>query len=330
MLPKISVITPSFNQGHFIEQTIQSVLSQAYPALEYIIIDGGSTDDTVSIIKKYEKHISYWESEKDNGQSEAINKGFKRATGDVINWLNSDDYYEPGVLLKIGEAFNDENVNVVCGRSKVFGNGKNHLTNGTDIYADNLFKTIGWARIDQPETFFRFSALREIGFVNEELHFVMDKELWLRYLLKYGLDNVLKLPIPFVNYRLHENSKTVSLQDGFEEETRNLFYTLARKFSLKHFYFFLEQKFETRLLALNGYEQIIDRKKANQIVNYYFLQQALVNYAKDNYALAKDFIIHIAVNELQNSDQKELRTIQNRMKLPLGVKRFFHFVKGNK
>src|SRR5688500_3818909 len=98
MLPKISIITPTYNQGHFIEQTIQSVIEQDYPNLEYIIIDGGSTDDTLSVIKKYEKYISYWISEKDKGQSEAINKGFKKATGDVVNWLNSDDYYEPGVL----------------------------------------------------------------------------------------------------------------------------------------------------------------------------------------------------------------------------------------
>lgn len=96
--PKITLVTPSFNQGEFIEETIRSVLLQNYPNLEYIIIDGGSTDDTVAIIKKYEKYISYWISEKDKGQSEAINKGLKIATGEIFNWLNSDDYYAPGTL----------------------------------------------------------------------------------------------------------------------------------------------------------------------------------------------------------------------------------------
>jgi glycosyltransferase involved in cell wall biosynthesis len=326
-LPTISIITPTYNQGHFIEQTINSVLDQNYPNLQYLIIDGGSTDDTVNIIRKYEKYISYWVSEKDKGQSEAINKGFTRATGEVVNWLNSDDYYEPGVLSKVGEAFKDENVNVVCGRSRVFGHGDTYVSNGTDLYPENIFKTIGWARIDQPETFFRYSTLKDIGFVNEGLHFIMDKEMWIRYLLKFGLTNVVKLPGVFANYRLHGNSKTVSLQKGFEEETRNLYYTIAKRFCPETFSGFFEQNFGAQLLPLEGYDQLLNKEDAYHIVNYYLLEQALMEYAKDNYPAAKNLIAQINIDALKAPEQKELHTVLKRMKIPLIVKRLFHSIK---
>jgi glycosyltransferase involved in cell wall biosynthesis len=103
--PKISIVTPSFNQGRFIEKTILSVIEQDYPNLEYIIIDGGSTDESVEVIKKYDQHLAYWVSEPDRGQSHAINKGFERATGEIFGWLNSDDWYHPGALKAVAEAF---------------------------------------------------------------------------------------------------------------------------------------------------------------------------------------------------------------------------------
>ena len=118
-LPKISIITPSFNQGQFIEETIRSVLLQGYSNLEYIIIDGGSTDDTLEIIEKYSDFITYWISEPDEGQSHAINKGLAKATGEVFNWLNSDDYYLPNALLSLGQYFADhKDTNIFCGQLK--------------------------------------------------------------------------------------------------------------------------------------------------------------------------------------------------------------------
>ena len=103
--PKISIVTPSFNQGIFLEATIQSVLNQNYPNLEYIVIDGGSTDNSVKIIKKYEKYLSYWVSESDRGQSHAINKGFTISTGEIMGWLNSDDLYTSGALNHVANVF---------------------------------------------------------------------------------------------------------------------------------------------------------------------------------------------------------------------------------
>jgi glycosyltransferase involved in cell wall biosynthesis len=145
--PKITIITPSFNQGKYIERTIQSVLSQDYPNLEYIIIDGGSTDQTVDIIKKYERHLKYWVSEKDNGQSHAINKGLKYATGDIINWLNSDDYLEPQALNVIAESFNSD-IDIFCGYANLIYD-KNIIKKQTSKLTGSVEKLIATGHIMQ-------------------------------------------------------------------------------------------------------------------------------------------------------------------------------------
>src|SRR3990172_6693239 len=115
--PKISIVTPSFNQDQYLEETILSVINQNYPDLEYIIIDGGSTDNSIDIIKKYEKHLTFWVSEKDKGQCDAINKGLKKCTGDIFNWLNSDDHYFPGTLQKVAESFSQPGKYAEIGRA---------------------------------------------------------------------------------------------------------------------------------------------------------------------------------------------------------------------
>lgn len=121
--PRISIVTPSYNQARFIEETIRSILLQGYPDLEYIIIDGGSTDDTVAILRKYEKHLAYWVSEKDRGQSHAINKGMERISGDVWMYQNSDDLLSRGALAAVADRFADPSVSWVGGASENFGIG---------------------------------------------------------------------------------------------------------------------------------------------------------------------------------------------------------------
>jgi len=119
-LPRLSVVTPSYNQGRFIEETIRSVLLQDYPNLEFIIIDGGSTDNTIEVIKKYETWLAYWVSESDRGQSHAINKGIIKATGEILFWLNSDDVVLPGAFKKIAGVFSDNpEIKMVIGQAKV-------------------------------------------------------------------------------------------------------------------------------------------------------------------------------------------------------------------
>ena len=209
--PKISIVTPSYNQGKFIEQTILSVISQNYPNLEYIIIDGGSTDETVDIIKKYEQHITYWVSEKDNGQSHAINKGIEKCTGEIFNWLNSDDWYEPNALFIVASAFmSKKSIQFVSGyENHVLENGTVILDNGTYL-RKTIEQTIEDCHIAQPSTFFKLDAIRLVGGVSNDLHYIMDGELWVKLLLLYGEHNFKKIDKAFVNFRIHAFSKTTS------------------------------------------------------------------------------------------------------------------------
>lgn len=229
--PKISLVTPSFNQAQYIEQTICSVLDQNYPNLEYIIIDGGSTDETISIIKKYEKHLSYWVSEPDKGQTDAINKGLAKCTGEIFNWINSDDYYEPGTFNKLANYFSDNRVDVVCGKEWGFEDRqpeKRTLHKGTIIGKD-LFETVRIGIIDQPCTFFRKEKLKDFFPLYHSLRYVMDRQLWWQYLLKYGQKNILQVEDIFTNFRYHNSSKSISEGSYFEHEFDLLKHSLFRQ-----------------------------------------------------------------------------------------------------
>lgn len=179
-VPKISIVTPSYNQGKFIEETIRSVLLQGYPNLEYIIIDGGSTDNTVEIIKKYKPWITYWVSEKDRGQCHAINKGFARATGDIFAWLCSDDVYAPGALHRVAENLGNKESAMLVGDS-IITHGPNTLEGTLDrrqpSFADMAYNV---KTFPQPSTFWTRDLWETAGTLREDLYFVMDYDLWLR------------------------------------------------------------------------------------------------------------------------------------------------------
>ncbi len=325
MLPKISIITPSYNQGHFIEQTIQSVLEQGYPNLEYIIIDGGSTDDTVDIIKKYEAQVTYWVSEKDKGQSDAINKGFRLATGDVINWLNSDDYYEAGILHHVAKIFGAEYVKAYVGRSRVFGNGVDVFTKGTDVYPGNLYKTIGWARIDQPETFFRKSAIDTIGYLNESLHYIMDKDLWIRFLCRYGVNHIVKDNELVAHFRLHQDSKTVALRNNFSTESKDLYYAYAVNEQLENYISKLNSIFKLKTLQLDKFPIGITSIEWSYILNYFILREGLEAYAMNDFKQANEILGSINASLLQEDDLKTFNNVLLRLKfLPMGIKKIWN------
>jgi glycosyltransferase involved in cell wall biosynthesis len=230
MYPRISIITPSLNQGSFLETTIESVLSQNYPNLEYIIIDGGSSDNSADIIRKYEKHLAFWVSEKDRGMSHALNKGLKHTTGDIFNWLNSDDYYAEGALFSIAEAFmENQEVQVVSGRERAFYSGSGETEafyNGTNTEGrleDLIYEGI----IDQPPTFWRHDIVKKLGNLPEELHYTMDSYWWILYLLHFGTANVRKIESLITNFRLHDSSKSIRDQDLFSEERNRMRTALA-------------------------------------------------------------------------------------------------------
>ena len=264
---KISIIIPTKNQGQYIEQTIDSILSQNYKNFEVIIIDGMSSDNTVNIIENYSKYLKYWCSEKDLGQAHAISKGENFCTGNVINWLNSDDYLEPNALTIIAEAFEDPNTNVYCGISKIFSENNFKFSSGTDIYNDNLEKTIGMARIDQPETYFRRSCWEAIGGVNINFKYLMDRDLWIRYLLAYGLKGIIKTNEYIVNFRLHNSSKTVSEGSLFESESDLLYKSIDKIISLKNNNYIYNHNPDLSV----DYDKIINYRIYQKIQMHYFL-----------------------------------------------------------
>ncbi|MEQ1554748.1 MAG: glycosyltransferase family 2 protein [Ferruginibacter sp.] len=220
LFPKISIVTPCFNQGHFIEETILSILNQNYPNLEYIIIDGGSTDNTVEIIKKYENYLKYWISEKDSGQANAINKGLKFCTGKIFNWLNSDDYLEPDSLYKIATAFEDEKVQMVAGKVRNFSSTNEEIIQNQYLSAEGLMCWKQNVKFVQPGVWMRREMIEKCSGINENFHYAFDWDLYIRYL--YNFPVVKEIPDLLVHFRLHEQSKTQSLSERFVLEERKI------------------------------------------------------------------------------------------------------------
>lgn len=206
--PKISIITPSYNQGQYIEETILSIINQGYPDLEYIIIDGGSTDNTVDIIKKYEKHIAYWVSEPDNGQSDAINKGIAVATGDVFNWINSDDMLLPGSLELVGKHFKNNNLRLLCTPIKLLHPNQSISINNATKYTKSIYEILNSNGLNQQGMFWKMKYIKDLNGVNPNFNYSMDLDLWKRFVINYGINFIETNNFPTAIFRLYEDSKT--------------------------------------------------------------------------------------------------------------------------
>lgn len=207
-IPKLSVVTPSFNQADFIEETIRSVLLQDYPNIEYIVIDGGSTDGSVDIIKKYEKWLDYWVSEPDNGQSHAINKGWNQSSGEILAWLNSDDVYQPGAFSQAAAYLTKhQTVGMVYGNCDIIDRTGTTTGHCPSMAFDLKALACNQWFISQPATFFRKTAVEKAGKIDESLHLVMDWEFFLRIAFN---DIVNYLPVDIAKFRVWEDAKTSS------------------------------------------------------------------------------------------------------------------------
>ena len=180
MKPKVSIITPSYNQDAYLEETINSVLIQDYPQIEYMIVDGASSDGSVGIVEKYSERLAWWVSEADSGQACAINKGFARASGEIIAWLNSDDYYLPGALVAAADAFaaNPDALMVYADMLAVDAQGE--TTNILHYSQLDLAGLLAFNIIGQPAVFMRRSALEKAGYLDLDFHFLLDHQLWLK------------------------------------------------------------------------------------------------------------------------------------------------------
>jgi len=180
-LPRIIIVTPSFNQAQYLPETIESILNQNYPNLEYTIIDGGSTDNSVAIIKKYESHLLYWCIEEDRGQSDAIMKGFNKATGELFAWVNSDDVLFPGCLRQIAEHYvKSAKPDIITG-NVAYIDDQGKITRYVRLPKQSrFFFSHGVWHVSAPAVFFRASLFRDVGGLDFRYHLCMDLDLWVR------------------------------------------------------------------------------------------------------------------------------------------------------
>jgi len=233
--PKISIVTPSYNQAQFLEKTILSVLNQNYPNLEYIIIDGGSTDGSLEVIKKYEKHLTYWVSEKDKGQADAINKGFQKSSGEILAWLNADDLYLPNTLLKIKEAFQKHReTQFIYGHSALVDKKDNIIRicyTVPQTYHSYIYDRGG--NIFQGTVFWKKDIFYKHGGIDSKLYFAMEYKLFDNF---FKHERGIFLNDILAAYRIHKEAKSSTVDKELVEKEFNNIRDIKANIILRFFY----------------------------------------------------------------------------------------------
>lgn len=267
--PRISIVTPSFNQGKFLEETILSVLDQNYPNLEYFVMDGGSTDNSVEIIQKYASRLTYWESKPDRGQSHAINKGFRMATGELVAWVNSDDLFTPGALFEVAEVWKrDQSFGLIHGISEIVdekGNSTGKERGSPVDFIDSLLTSDN--PVAQPSTYISRLAMEDVGYLDEKLHMSMDWDLWLRISKKYP---VCFLPRVLSKSRYWSLTKTSTQVEKAGQDHVAIIHKLDRAG-------LLERKIKQKALAAAyGRKAILEFQKNKKLQSKFSLLKSLI------------------------------------------------------
>lgn len=314
-LPRVSIVTPSFNQAAFLEQTIQSVLSQDYPNLEYWVIDGGSTDGSLDIIKRYADKLSGWLSESDLGQGDAINKGFRRCQGEIVAWLNSDDIYRPGAIHRAVEVLQDHpevglvysNVDSIDPQGEVFNRMTYDQWGLEDLMSFNM--------LGQVSVFLRGSVLEKAGLLDISYHFLLDHHLWLRMALEAPLKYV-----PgevWAAARMHPGAKNVAQAERFGEEAYRLVEWMQANPRFKPLWKLNRHKVWAGAHRLNAF-YLLDGGYPGKALNAYWKAfwhhplTALKDWRRIGYALLSPLKLHKLPDRYRARRKQNLNRVENK------------------
>lgn len=277
--PLVSIVTPSFNQAQFLEETIRSVLGQGYPNLEYIVVDGGSTDGSVDVIRRFEDRISWWVSEPDSGQAEAINKGLQRAGGEYVAWLNSDDLYLPGAIQHAVDILGkNPDASMVYGDGILIDSAKRILD--WHCYPQlSALDLMCWDVLLQPAVFMRRSALEQAGYLDPRYHLVLDHELWIRMAYHGPLVHVDAF---WAAERTHRDAKTMAAAAGFVKEAERLVATFREEDSYREVFSVYEKRIHASTQSFAA-RRLIDSGQYGQALGHFWkgmriLPKAVLRY----------------------------------------------------